>query len=78
MHKLPKEPGFYEVLNADSLVNQMDPEIVDGIIQVYHHPIKGLCVFYPNDDNEYSDTACHVSIQISSLEFGKKINAIQS
>ncbi len=70
MKKLPKEEGVYEVLSGHNMV----PKEID----VYEHPIKGLCCFsedfYSGGTNGVNDsTDCHVSIIQTDLNFGKRL-----
>lgn len=67
---LPNEPGIYLVIGK---WGNQEPEEID----VYIHPIKGLCCFSEDYGGEGAgiddSTDCHVSVQRTGLEFITKI-----
>jgi hypothetical protein len=59
--KLPKSEGWYWVdIYGDGHKTK---------VEVYKHPIKGLCVFQGDVGAGYPDTDCHISVQCSGLDF---------
>lgn len=64
---LPNKPGWYEL---------KDGEFGD-IIEVYMHPVKGLCCFsedFGSGGSGVDDSCdCHVSVQCTGLNFIKRI-----
>jgi len=64
--KLPKREGVYLVRGA---WGDVEPQEID----VYNHPVKGLCCFsedFGSCGTEVNDsTDCHVSVQCTGLEF---------
>lgn len=67
---LPSEEGVYLILDKDI---DDDPFEVD----VYEHPIKGLCIYQDDIGREgqsgYDDTACHLSVQGLGIRFITKL-----
>jgi len=73
-NNLPTKAGVYLVVGS----NEQEQEI-----EVYRHPIKGLCCFA--DDFGSSGTEgvndsidCHVSVQQTGLEFIKRVRNLTS
>ena len=68
-NNLPTSPGVY-LINGEW---GMDKKEID----VYEHPIKGLCCFSEDFGSSGTgvddDTDCHVSVQCTGLEFVTKI-----
>jgi hypothetical protein len=50
-------------------------------IEVYHHPIKGLCCYQEDfgsaGTEEYDETDCHVSVQCTGLDFITRIRDLK-
>jgi hypothetical protein len=71
---LPTQPGVYLIDDPLSPGNKKN-------IDVYHHPIKGLCCFsedYGATDvsSVDSDCDCHVSVQFTGLKFIKYLRSL--
>jgi len=74
-------------INEKGLPNREGVYLAKGVwggnepteIDVYSHPIKGLCCFSEDFGSEtsgmitYEETDCHVSVQITGLEFISRV-----
>ena len=77
-NQLPTKEGVYSVrrvLAIDFLTKE--PEYEEQEIDVYQHPIKGLCCFADDFGSAGSgvddETDCHVSVQLTGLEFISRV-----
>jgi hypothetical protein len=55
-------PGIYRVLDAKA---PRDPELEHGLLEIYRHPVKGLCYW---DQNQDGDSDGHVPAGILAGE----------
>lgn len=67
---LPTTPGVYLAFNLSGDGKWQE-------IDVYEHDIKGLCCFADDFGSSGTgvddETDCHVSVQCSGIEFGKRV-----
>lgn len=59
--EIPPKPGVYEVVRAkgDSRPRGRDPELPDGQIELYEHPVRGLS-FWDDTCDDGTDYSGHV------------------
>lgn len=65
----PNEEGIYRICNANSSLPDE--------IEVYDHPIKGLCCWvgdYGAEQGEYPGADGHVPVNMTGIYFIEKIN----
>jgi len=71
---LPIESGVYIIKDPSGLEGPNEE------IDVYEHPIKGLCCFsedfYSAGTGVNDETDCHVSVQCAVLEFITKLRGL--
>jgi hypothetical protein len=71
---LPTEQGIY-------LIEEPDGSNTTREIDVYEHPVKGLCCFAEDFGSEGSgvddEYDCHVSVQCTGLTFIKKLRNLE-
>lgn len=71
---IPNQEGIY-------LVRGVWGDLQPQQIEVYRHPIKGLCCFSEDFGSGGSgvndETDCHVSVQFTGLEFLSKVGELK-